>query len=74
MPVRPPIGTVSFSPGLYPNPVLLISKDIMLDPCPTTTSIFAPLPTPLETELYVSAIPLYDRGSSNITYGTFEVV
>ena len=46
IPVVPPTGTVKISSSPYPYPVFVISKSITLDPCPTTISIVACVPTP----------------------------
>ena len=64
IPVDPPVGIVNMSPLPYPYPVFLTSKSITLDPCPTTISIVAALPVPAEPEVWVRAIPEYERGSS----------
>ena len=51
IPVAPPIGTVKICPSTYPYPVLMISKSITLDPCPTTILTFACVPMPEDVEL-----------------------
>ena len=51
IPVAPPIGTVRICPSSYPYPVLIISKSITLDPCPTTILTLAAVPTPEDPEL-----------------------
>ena len=50
IPVSPPIGTVKICSTSYPYPVFVISKSIILDPCPTTISITAWVPKPLVDE------------------------
>ena len=71
IPDWPPNGIVKTSPTLYPYPVFFISKSIILDPCPTTTSTVALVPIPddgLES-LKISGIFSYERGSSKMTIG-----
>ena len=67
IPVAPPIGTVSFWRLPYPLPVFWIVKLTTLDPWPTTISIVASVPSPLDVSLYSKLIPLYDSGSSKTT-------
>ena len=59
IPVVPPVGTVNTSPLPNPYPSLLISKSIILDPCPTITSTEALWPAPVvDDEEYTKGILL----------------
>ena len=64
----PPIATVKISPLPNPYPLLVISKSITLEPCPTTISTFASVPKPeTEDDEYSSERLEYERGASNTT-------
>ena len=59
IPVVPPIGTVNISPLPNPYPSLLISKSIILYPCPTITSTEALWPAPVvDVDEYTKGILL----------------